>query len=38
MIEPKISVVVPVYNASQYLPKCIESILSQSFQNFELIW
>ena len=37
MIEPKISVVVPVYNASQYLPKCIESILSQSFQDFELI-
>lgn len=37
MIEPKISVVVPVYNASQYLPKCIESILSQSFQDFQLI-
>ena len=37
MIEPKISVVVPVYNASQYLPKCIESILSQSFHDFELI-
>lgn len=37
MIRPKISVVVPVYNASQYLPKCIESILSQSFQDFELI-
>ena len=37
MIEPKILVVVPVYNASQYLPKCIESILSQSFQDFQLI-
>lgn len=32
-----ISVIVPVYNASQYLCECIESILSQSFRDFELI-
>lgn len=32
-----ISVIVPVYNASQYLRECIESILSQSFRDFELI-
>jgi len=32
-----ISVVVPVYNSEEYLPKCIESILNQSFSDFELI-
>lgn len=32
-----ISVIVPVYNTEQYLPRCIESILSQSFTDFELL-
>lgn len=36
-IKPKISVIVPVYNAEKYLCKCIESILSQTFTNFELL-
>jgi glycosyltransferase involved in cell wall biosynthesis len=34
---PKISVILPVYNAQSYLRESIESILNQSFQNFELI-
>lgn len=34
---PKISVIVPVYNVEEYLPKCIESILAQSFDDFELL-
>ena len=34
---PIISVIVPVYNAEKYLHECIESILSQSFTDFELI-
>ena len=33
----KISVVVPVYKVEKYLDKCVESILSQSFEDFELI-
>lgn len=33
----KIGVIVPVYNAERYLRKCIESILNQSFQDFEII-
>lgn len=32
-----ISVVVPVYNVEQYLMECCDSILSQSFEKFELI-
>lgn len=34
---PRISVVVPVYNAELYLSKCLESILNQTFEDFELI-
>lgn len=32
-----ISVIVPVYNAEKYIKKCIESIISQTYQNMELI-
>lgn len=31
------SVIVPVYNVEEYLPACIESVLSQTFSDFELI-
>lgn len=34
---PCISVIVPVYNVENYLPRCIDSILLQSFTDFELI-
>ena len=34
---PRISVIVPAYNAQDCLGKCIESILAQSFTDFELI-
>lgn len=33
----KVSIIVPVYNVEKYLPTCIESILNQSYKNFELI-
>ncbi len=33
----KISVIVPVYNASKYINKLIESVINQTYQNFELI-
>ena len=34
---PKISVIIPVYNVEKYLPECIDSILNQTFQDFEII-
>lgn len=33
----KFSVIVPVYNVERYLSQCIESILQQTYQDFELI-
>lgn len=37
MNAPKISVIVPVYNVEKYLRRCIESILSQTFTDFEVL-
>ena len=34
---PKVSIIVPVYKAEQYLHRCIDSILSQSFTDWECI-
>ena len=34
---PKLSVIVPVYNTEKYLRECIDSILAQTFKDFELI-
>lgn len=35
--EPLLSIIVPVYNAEKWIKKCIDSILSQTFSDFELI-
>lgn len=31
------SIIVPVYNVEQYLENCINSVLNQSYRNFQLI-
>ena len=36
-MTPKISIIMPVYNAEQYLQRAINSILAQTFQDWELI-
>ena len=37
MSEVKISVIVPVYNTEEYLPRCLDSIIGQTFDNIEVI-
>lgn len=37
MIQDLISIIVPLYNNEMYIGKCIDSILKQTYQNFELI-
>lgn len=36
-MDPLISIIVPVYNTDRCLSRCIKSILSQKFKNFELL-
>ena len=35
--NPEISVIMPVYNGEKYLKEAIESILSQTYENFEFL-
>ena len=34
---PEVSIIIPVYNNEQYIEKCIQSVLNQTFENFEVI-
>ena len=36
-MKPKVSVIIPVYNSEKYIEKCINSVLEQDYQEFELI-
>ena len=33
----KVSVIVPAYNAEKYIEKCLDSVLAQSFSDFEIV-
>lgn len=37
MGNPKISVIVPIYNTQKFLKKCVDSILNQTYKDFELL-
>ena len=36
-MNKKISVIVPIYNVEQYLDKCVESLVNQTYKNLEII-
>lgn len=36
-MSPLISIILPIYNIEQYLPKCMDSILGQTYKNLEII-
>ena len=35
--QPKVSVIIPVYNVEQYLRKCLDSVINQTYKNLEII-
>lgn len=37
MSEPKLSIIIPVYNTEKYLQRCFDSVISQSYKDFEVI-
>ena len=37
MNQSLVSIIVPVYNTAEYIGECIQSILSQSYKDLELI-
>ena len=37
MSQPKISVVIPVYNGEKYIRRCLDSVLNQTFKDIEVI-
>lgn len=36
-MNQRVAIIIPVYNSEEYLPKCIESVKSQTYTNWELI-
>ena len=35
--KPKISVIIPIYNVEKYLRRCLDSMLSQTFTDWQAI-
>lgn len=35
--NPKVSVIIPVYNSAKDLPKCLESLIDQTYRNLEIV-
>ena len=37
MNNPKVSVIIPIYNVERYVEKCVQSIIGQDYNNIEII-
>ena len=37
MNNPKITIIIPIYNAEQYLNECLYSVINQSYKNLEIL-
>jgi glycosyltransferases involved in cell wall biogenesis len=37
LMQPMVSIIVPIYNAEQYLRRCVDSILNQEYTDYELL-
>lgn len=37
MKKPKVTVIIPAYNSEEYIGRCLDSVLSQTFQDFEIL-
>ncbi len=35
--QPKVSILIPVYNTAQYLPRCMDSVLGQTLKDIEIV-
>lgn len=35
--EPKVSVIIPIYNAAEFLEECLDSVIAQTLENIEII-
>ena len=37
MFKEILSVIIPIYNGEKYLPRCVDSVINQSYKNIEII-
>ena len=37
MSEPKVSIIVPVYNCEKYIERCMDSLINQTLADIEII-
>ena len=36
-MNPKVSIIIPVYKTEQYIDECVESVLKQDYENLEIV-